>query len=192
MIEESTPGHNETAAISIRADVYAWQGDITILNADAIVNAANSSLAGGGGVDGAIHRAAGQQLLQACRKLGGCPPGQAVITDAFELPAKFVIHTVGPIWRGGDCDEDEVLASCYRNSLRVAAPKVCRSLAFSAISTGVYGFPKAEAVAIAVKEIYDCLPQYPFIEEVVFCCFDKEMLELYQQELEKYQHLHQT
>lgn len=181
----------ENQSLVIRTDVYAWQGDITILNADAIVNAANSSLAGGGGVDGAIHRAAGPELLKACRKLGGCPPGQAVITDGFNLPAKYVIHTVGPIWRGGDCDEAEVLASCYRNSLRVAAPKVCRSLAFSAISTGVYGFPKEQAVAIAVKEIYQWLPQYPFIEELVFCCFDKDMLDLYQQELEKYQHHHQ-
>lgn len=171
----------------IHTDVYAWKGDITLLDADAIVNAANSALAGGGGVDGAIHRAAGPELMTACRKIGGCPPGNAVITEGFNLPAKHVIHTVGPIWRGGDCDEDEVLASCYRNSLRVAATKVCKTIAFSAISTGVYGFPKEQAVEIAVKEVYEWLPQYPFISQVVFCCFDDEMLALYNQALEHYQ-----
>lgn len=168
------------------AEVIAWQGDITELDADAIVNAANSALAGGGGVDGAIHRAAGPELLQACRKIGGCPPGQAVITDGFRLPAKYVIHTVGPIWRGGDCDEDEVLANCYRNSLRVAATKVCRSIAFSAISTGVYGFPKEQAVEIAVAEVYANLPQYPFIDHIIFCCFDSDMLDLYQRAINKH------
>ncbi|MCG8671478.1 MAG: O-acetyl-ADP-ribose deacetylase [Pseudomonadales bacterium] len=170
----------------MNTQVVAWRGDITQLNADAIVNAANSALAGGGGVDGAIHRAAGSELLQACRKIGGCPPGQAVMTEGFKLPAKFVIHTVGPIWRGGDCDENEILAACYRNSLRVAATKVCKSIAFSAISTGVYGFPKEQAVSIAVKEIYQQLPQYPYIEQLVFCCFDEGMLALYDAELAKY------
>ncbi|MDX1692251.1 MAG: O-acetyl-ADP-ribose deacetylase [Ketobacteraceae bacterium] len=168
------------------AEVIAWKGDITQLQVDAIVNAANSSLAGGGGVDGAIHRAAGPELLEACQKIGGCPPGKAVITDGFQLPAKFVIHTVGPVWRGGDCDEDEVLANCYINSLKVAATKVCRSIAFSAISTGVYGFPKEQAVAIAVREVYRQLPHYPFLDHVVFCCFDDAMLDLYEHELEKY------
>ena len=179
---------NDSAAEPrIRADVYAWQGDITRLPADAIVNAANSALAGGGGVDGAIHRAAGPELLQACRQIGGCPPGKAVLTEGYNLPAKFVIHTVGPIWRDGSCDEDEILANCYRNSLKVAATKVCKSIAFSAISTGVYGFPKEQAVKIAVAEIYQNLPQYPFIEEVIFCCFDDAMLNLYQAELAAYQ-----
>lgn len=170
----------------IHADVVAWQGDITLLDADAIVNAANSALAGGGGVDGAIHRAAGPELLQACRKLGGCPQGNAVLTDGFKLPAKYVIHAVGPVWRGGDCDEPEVLAACYRNSLRVAATKVCKTIAFSAISTGVYGYPKPEAVDVAVKEVVSLLPNYPFISQVVFCCFDEEMLALYNQALDKH------
>lgn len=169
------------------ADVYAWQGDITRLPVDAVVNAANSALAGGGGVDGAIHRAAGPELLQACRRIGGCPPGKAVLTEGFNLPAKYVIHTVGPIWRDGTCDEGEILANCYRNSLKAAATKVCRSIAFSAISTGVYGFPKEQAVKIAVAEIYGNLPQYPFINEVIFCCFDDAMLNLYQTELAAYQ-----
>ena len=168
------------------AEVLAWLGDITTLDADAIVNAANSALAGGGGVDGAIHRAAGPELLQACRKIGGCPPGNAVVTPAFNLPAKFVIHTVGPIWRDGHCDEDEILANCYQNTLRQAATKVCRTIAFSAISTGVYGFPREQAVAIAVREVMQALPLYPFLDKVVFCCFDEDMLRLYDAELEKY------
>lgn len=172
---------------SMNAELLAWQGDITELEVDAIVNAANSALAGGGGVDGAIHRAAGPELLQACRRLGGCPPGQAVITDGFNLPAKFVIHTVGPIWRGGDSDEDEILANCYRNSLKVGATKVCKTIAFSAISTGVYGFPKEQAVKIAVAEVAALLPQYPFLSHVVFCCFDNDMFNLYQQEINRYQ-----
>lgn len=175
-----------TDASLFAADVYAWQGDITRLPVDAIVNAANSALAGGGGVDGAIHRAAGPQLLQSCRQIGGCPPGNAVLTEGFALPAKFVIHAVGPIWRDGNSDEDEILANCYRNSLKVAATKVCRSIAFSAISTGVYGFPKEQAVKIAVAEVYAQLPLYPFINEVIFCCFDERMLDLYQTELAQY------
>lgn len=169
----------------INAELIAWQGDITQLQVDAIVNAANSALAGGGGVDGAIHRAAGPELMQACRQIGGCPPGQAVITEGFKLPAKYVVHAVGPIWRGGDCDESEVLANCYQNSLRVAATKVCKTIAFSAICTGVYGFPKEQAVEIAVTQVLKALPHYPFISQVIFCCFDESMLALYEQELAK-------
>lgn len=147
------------------------EGDITELAVDAIVNAANSQLKGGGGVDGAIHRAAGPKLIEACREIGGCPTGEARITPGFELPAKHVIHAVGPVWSGGDKGEDAQLAGCHRHSLRLAREKGCRSVAFPAISTGVYGFPAGRAARIAVGTVAEVLAGDDSFDEAIFCCF---------------------
>lgn len=153
------------------------QADITTLGVDAIVNAANSSLLGGGGVDGAIHRAAGPELLEYCRGLGGCPTGEARITPGFNLPAKYVIHTVGPVWHGGNQDEPLLLASCYRNSLQLASANDCQSVAFPAISCGVYGYPIPEAAAIAVKTIRAFIEQQAGPSDIFLCCFGDAVLE---------------
>ena len=161
----------------------AMQGDITRLKVGAIVNAANSSLLGGGGVDGAIHRAAGPELLAECRTLGGCPTGQARITRGYKLPARFVVHTVGPVWNGGKRGEETLLADCYRNALKLAAEHGARTVAFPAISTGVYRFPPDRACAIAVKTVRDFLAQNAAIEKVAFVCFGEETYELYRREL---------
>lgn len=165
------------------------QGDITKIKADAIVNAANSSLMGGGGVDGAIHRAGGPEILEACRKIvarqGGCKTGDAVITTAGKLPARFVIHTVGPVWNGGKNKENERLADCYRNSLQLAVENDCRSIAFPNISTGIYRFPKRDAAQIAVQTIHDFLVNNERIEKVMLVCFDEENYELVKQALDE-------
>ncbi len=155
-------------------------GDITKLAVDVIVNAANAALAPGGGVCGAIHRAAGPELAKECAALGGCPTGEARITKGYRLPARHVIHTVGPVWQGGDAGEPELLARCYRNSLALAAAHGLRSIAFPAISTGVYGFPKGAAAAIAVAETRRCLAGNDLISRVIFACFDAATAALYQ------------
>jgi O-acetyl-ADP-ribose deacetylase len=158
-----------------RIDVV--EGDITRLDVDAIVNAANESLLGGGGVDGAIHRGAGPELLAECRTLGGCPTGEAKITKGYRLKARHVIHTVGPVWRGGKAGEPALLACCYRNSLALAHEHGLKSIAFPAISTGVYGYPKDQATEIAVREVK---AHADGLDQVIFCCFDKATADLYQ------------
>ena len=159
------------------------EGDITTFEVDAIVNAANSTLLGGGGVDGAIHRAAGPDLYEECRTLGGCPTGEARITRGYRLPAKHVIHTVGPVWNGGQHGEDDLLASCYRNSLALAAANGIKTIAFPAISTGVYRFPPDRAARIAVREVRSVLGDNPSIEKVTFVCFGSYAREAYEQAL---------
>ncbi len=165
--------------------IHIVASDITQLSVDAIVNAANPSLLGGGGVDGAIHRAAGPELLAECRTLGGCETGQAKITRGYRLPARYVIHTVGPIWHGGDRGEPELLAACYRNSLRLAVENGVRTLAFPAISCGVYGYPFDEAARIAVREVKEFLAGDDRVETVYLVCFGEDARRAFQQALQE-------
>jgi O-acetyl-ADP-ribose deacetylase (regulator of RNase III) len=167
----------------MKGQIEIVQGDITKQKVDAIVNAANTSLLGGGGVDGAIHRAAGPQLLEECRTLGGCPTGEAKITKGYELPAQWVIHTVGPVWSGGERNEDKLLANCYRNSLKLAVEHGIKTVAFPSISTGAYRFPLERATRIAIKEVIDVLEREPSIEKVVFVCFGDRAYNTYKRTL---------
>ena len=160
--------------------IEIFKGNITKLKVDAIVNAANNSLLGGGGVDGAIHRAAGPELLEFNRKLSGCSTGEAKISPGFNLPAKFIIHTVGPVWNGGKNNEDKLLASCYQNSFKLAVENGIKTIAIPAISTGVYHFPLERATKIAVTEVKKILEKNDSIAKVIFVCFDEETYEVYQ------------
>ncbi len=173
----------------ISEKIECIQGDITKISADAIVNAANSSLMGGGGVDGAIHRAGGPSILEECRKIvakqGGCKTGEAVLTTAGDLPSRHVIHTVGPVWNGGTHDEEQLLANCYKNSLHLAADHQLRTIAFPNISTGIYGFPKDMAAAISVQTLNQILQTDNRIDKVFLVCFDDENYDLVTQELGK-------
>lgn len=161
-------------------------GDITKLKVDAIVNAANSTLLGGGGVDGAIHRAAGPKLLEECKTVGGCPPGEARITKGYNLPAKWVIHTVGPIYRGGNNHEADILASCYRSSLEYARQYGIKSIAFPSISTGAYRYPLREAAEIAVRTVKDWVSENDSIDRVIFVCFSQKAYNIYTELLRDY------
>ncbi len=170
-------------AENLKSRIEVVEGDITKQRVDAIVNAANTTLLGGGGVDGAIHRAAGPELLEECRALGGCPTGQAKITKGYKLPAQWVIHTVGPVWRDGRHGEEELLASCYRNSLALAEQKGVRTIAFPSISTGAYGFPLDKAARIAASEIEKFLERNGSMEKVVLVCFGKSAFDIHREAL---------
>ena len=159
--------------------IEIFKGDITKLKVDAIVNAANSSLLGGGGVDGAIHRAAGPKLLEECKKLNGCKTGEAKITQGYNLQSKFVIHTVGPIWNGGNYNEDELLTNCYLNSLKLAVENKIKTIAFPAISTGVYSFPLERAAQIAIKTVKKFIQSDKSIQKIIFVCFDDRAYQTY-------------
>ena len=164
----------------MKSKIKIIKGDITKVKTEAIVNAANTTLLGGGGVDGAIHRAAGPKLLEECKKLGGCETGEAKITKGYNLPAKYVIHTVGPIWQGGEYNEEENLASCYKNSLKLAVENNIKSIAFPSISTGAYGFPIEKAAPIALREVKNFLEKNKAIEQVIFVLFSETDFQIYQ------------
>jgi len=173
----------------MKSHIEVIVADITTLAVDVIVNAANSSLLGGGGVDGAIHRAAGPRLVAECRDLRGCKTGQAKITKGYQLPAKYVIHTVGPVWNGGQHQESELLQACYQHSLQLADKNQLKTIAFPAISTGIYGFPSEKAAYIAVQTVLNYLGKYHgSIKKVIFCCFSTYAAQLHQQHLETMGH----
>ncbi|HVV99048.1 MAG TPA: O-acetyl-ADP-ribose deacetylase, partial [Planctomycetaceae bacterium] len=180
-VTQSVGGRSMPSSVDPRISVV--QGDIARLEVDVVVTAANEGLLGGGGVDGAVHRAAGPGLLEECRTLGGCPEGQARITGGYRLHARHVIHAVGPVWDGGDSGERKALASCYRAALELAAKHALASIAFPCIATGVYGFPKDEACGIAVSTIREWLRRHEYPQEVVFCCFHEEDVGLYRARL---------
>lgn len=171
------------ASDKIKDIISVVNKDITKIKTDAIVNAANNSLLGGGGVDGAIHKAAGRELLEATSKLGGCLTGKSKITKGFKLPAKYIIHTVGPVWSGGQKGEEKLLKSCYITSLELAEEYNLKTVAFPAISTGIYAYPKEEAAKVAVSTVIEYVKSYPVFKEIVFCCFSDEDAELYKQVL---------
>lgn len=166
-------------------DIELALGDITKLKVDTIVNAANTTLLGGGGVDGAIHRAAGPELLEECRRIGGCPTGEARITKAFRLPAKHVIHTVGPVWRGGKTNEEELLRNCYRNSMKLADENRIKTIAFPSISTGAYGFPIERAAPIALQVVLENLQGMKSLEKVIFVCFWQSDYDVYEKSIKQ-------
>lgn len=184
-----TKARQTNHSLAMAQKINAILTDITQLHVDAIVNAANSSLMGGGGVDGAIHRAGGSAILEECLKIvekqGGCATGEAVITKGGNLPATYIIHTVGPIWQGGSNQEEKFLANCYRNSLNLAIENRCKTVAFPNISTGIFGFPKPLAAKIAVKTVREFVAKHSEIEQVIFACFDQENLELIQKEIDQ-------
>ncbi len=165
---------------SVRDRMEAVCDDITAMEVDAVVNAANEHLAGGGGVDGAIHQAAGPQLHEACARLGGCPTGEVRLTGGFDLPARCIIHAVGPVWNGGDRGEEELLASCYRQAIYTAADEGLRTVAFPAISCGIYGYPREEAAGVAVRTVAETLAECPEIEKVYLVGYDQEMADMYE------------
>lgn len=169
--------------------IEVWQGDITTLGVDAIVNAANAALSGGGGVDGAIHRAAGPELLAECRTLGRCPTGEARLTRGYRLPARFVIHAVGPVWRGGDHGEAALLAGCYRAALEISRTHALRSIAFPGISTGIYGYPVDDAARVATGAVLELLGRSELPERVIFCTFDARSTRAIEQALDAARHL---
>ena len=185
--------YNQPFEKSGKMEINAIKGDITTVAVDVIVNAANTSLLGGGGVDGAIHRAGGPAILEECRKIvarqGGCKTGEAVITTAGRLPAKYVIHTVGPVWNGGSNQEPQLLANCYQNSMKLAVENNCNSIAFPNISTGVYRFPKKEAAMIAVDTVFRFIKESKGIQSVFFVCFGDDNFELIEQQIAKYSNL---
>lgn len=168
----------------VKEKIAVMMGDITQLAVDSIVNAANKTLLGGGGVDGAIHKAAGERLIAACKKMGGCPTGHVRITSGYELPAKYIIHAVGPIWRGGCKGEPKLLASCYTESLKVALEHQVKTIAFPAISCGIYGYPVSQAAVIALKESGNFLELHEEIERIYFVCYDESIYQAYQYALD--------